>query len=337
MSSPTIAVIAPNWLGDAVMSLPLVGLLIDAGARVAVLASPYVHRVYWSVDAIDELIVDKAGSRAKRIVSRSQWLHALGPAAVVVTPPSFSSALPGFLAGVRHRIGAGGDGRSLMLTDVVTPSRPRENHLASEYESLGIRALQRIGLGVPERGVVPAINVLDSDRRAAAELRVSWQVGERYAVIVPGATFGPAKSWPWERFRQLAGELADNVPVIVAGNARERGLCARVADGLKGVFVAAGQTSLGAFFALLAEAGVVIANDSGAPHAAASVGAPVVVLFGSTSPEWTAPQGANVTVVQHKVHCNPCFRRTCPTQLECFAGISVDDVVRRAHACLNSV
>jgi heptosyltransferase-2 len=79
-------------------------------------------------------------------------------------------------------------------------------------------------------------------------------------------------------------------------------------------------------FALVEGALALVANDSGAPHVAAALDVPCVVLFGSTSPAWTAPRGNDVRVLQHKVHCNPCFRRTCPTELECFNGIAVDEV-----------
>ena len=108
----------------------------------------------------------------------------------------------------------------------------------------------------------------------------------------------------------------------------------RAHRGLAGVVNLAGQTNLGEFFALTEGARVVLANDSGAPHVAASLGVPVVVLFRSTSPEWTAPLGERVHVMQHKVHCNPCFRRTCPTQLECFNGIDPADVIARVRTAM---
>ncbi|MGD8414719.1 MAG: glycosyltransferase family 9 protein, partial [Candidatus Latescibacterota bacterium] len=84
----------------------------------------------------------------------------------------------------------------------------------------------------------------------------------------------------------------------------------------------------------LSRASVVVANDSGSPHLAASVGAPVVVIFGSTSPDWTAPMGQSVEVVRHPVHCSPCFRKTCPTNLECFDGVSVGEVLEKTRAYL---
>jgi heptosyltransferase II len=155
-------------------------------------------------------------------------------------------------------------------------------------------------------------------------------------VVVPGAAFGPAKAWPEDRYRSLCERLARDVTVVVTGGAKDRDACARVAAGGDGVVNLAGATSLGEFFALTEGALALVANDSGAPHVAAAVGTPTVVLFGSTSPSWTAPLGQSVVIVQHVVHCNPCFRRRCPTQLECFHGIPVDEVEARVRGLVNS-
>ncbi len=152
-------------------------------------------------------------------------------------------------------------------------------------------------------------------------------------MVVPGATYGPAKSWPWERYREVTRQLSADLPVILAGTAPERDLCETIADG-GGVHNLAGETPVGLFLALLEKATVVLANDSGTPHLAASLGAQVVVLFGSTSPEWTAPMGRSVDVVRFPVHCSPCFRKTCPTQLECFDGITTDLVLTRVRRLL---
>ena len=42
-----VVVVAPNWLGDAVMSLPLLGMLSSSdGVDVSVLSRRYVARVF---------------------------------------------------------------------------------------------------------------------------------------------------------------------------------------------------------------------------------------------------------------------------------------------------
>jgi heptosyltransferase-2 len=325
---------APNWLGDAVMSLPALGLLAAAGVRTAVMTRPYTARVYRGVEGVGEVIVPAHGGRWKRARSAVRALEATGAEAVVLAPPSFSSALPPWLARVPVRVGYAGDGRSALLSDApVTPQRGSE-HLSESYRRLAQRALVRLGVDAPAPGPAPALALFDEDRAEAEAVRSRAGVGSGYAVVIPGATYGPAKSWPVNRFRDMVRVIAEDVPVFLAGGAAERDLGERVGAGICGVHNVAGETSLGGLFALAAGAAVVVANDSGAPHAAASLGAPTVVLFGSTSPQWTRPLGPAVTVLRHRVHCAPCFRRTCPTQLECFSGISVDEVVAAARRAM---
>ena len=79
---------------------------------------------------------------------------------------------------------------------------------------------------------------------------------------------------------------------------------------------------------LIQRADVVVSNDSGPSHVAASVGTDVVAIFGPTRPEITSPRGSGSVVVLHKeIGCNkaPCYHLTCPRN-ECMRAITVDDV-----------
>jgi heptosyltransferase-2 len=329
-STKRVVVVAPNWLGDAVMSLRAVESLARVdNLRTAVMASAYVARVYAGVDAVDELWVDGDGGRGARIARRARALRAYGADCAVILPPSFSSALAPWLARVPRRVGFRSDARSPLLTHALAPP-PRTVHLSDSYARLAQAACGAGGSEVETSA--PRLRVYARERDAVADklARAGVRAGE-YVLVVPGAAFGPAKSWPWERYRALCADLVRAHPVVLAGSAADRALCERIAAGLPGVVNLAGATTLGEFFALAEGARVLVANDSGAPHVAAALGVPVVVLFGSTSPAWTAPRGERVDVLQHWVHCNPCFRRTCPTQLECFNGIEAADVAARVR------
>lgn len=316
------------------MALPALGILSD-GARVSVMSNEYVARVFSGMDGVEELMVVAGGGRAAMLKQRRAFLRGSRPDATVILPPSFSSALAPWLARVPNRVGQSSDGRAGLL-DVAAPRDTRKTHLSRTYTGLVEKTLDRLGVArAVEPPSAPRPRVFERDREAArAAMSVAGVPDGFYAVLVPGAAFGPAKSWPAERFRELAGRLSADLPVVLSGGPREKGLCARIADGLSGVHSIAGRTDLGGFLALLDGASAVVANDSGSPHAAASLGTPVVVLFGSTSPEWTAPLGEHVDVVREPVHCSPCFRRECPTQLECFQGITVDRVLARTRAAL---
>jgi len=327
-----IAAVAPNWLGDAVMCLPALHQLADApGVSLSILASPYVARVFLHNPAIDALFVDAVAGRAARIRSRTHALRAMEPGAAVMFPPSFSSALPAWFARVPFRVGFRADGRHLLLTHgIEMPSRA--NHLTDSYGELSRAALGALGRGESagtksaSAHCAPRLVVTEGERESV-RARLGAIARDGYVVVVPGAAFGPAKAWPEERYRALCAALVRDTAVVLSGSRADRVVCDRIRKAVPDVLSLAGDTTLGEMFALVEGARVLVANDSGAPHVAAALGVSCVVLFGSTSPAWTAPRG-DVRVMQHKVHCNPCFRRTCPTRLECFNGIGVEEVRR---------
>lgn len=97
------------------------------------------------------------------------------------------------------------------------------------------------------------------------------------------------------------------------------------------VFNLAGATTLAELCAALKFCHVLLTNDSGPMHVAAAVGTPVVVPFGSTSPELTGPGlpgDARHRLLRARAPCSPCFLRECPIDFRCLTGITVDTVVK---------
>jgi hypothetical protein len=104
-----------------------------------------------------------------------------------------------------------------------------------------------------------------------------------FAVIHPFAG-SPQKRWPLERFRELAGRLAQHMQVE---------WCAGPQDLLPGAVRFEDLYELACW---LATARIYVGNDSGPTHLAAAVGTPVVALFGPSDPSVWAPRGPHVAV-----------------------------------------
>jgi len=151
----------------------------------------------------------------------------------------------------------------------------------------------------------------------------------------PGAEYGPAKRWPVEKFIAAAQEIQQqtNCVWIILGGKGDQPLADQIYSALRAPHSAlncAGKTSLRELMALLKLCRVLLTNDTGPMHVAAALGTPVVVPFGSTSPELTGPGlpgDPRQQLLKSDVPCSPCFLRECPIDFRCMKGIGVGRVV----------
>ena len=314
-------VVAPNWIGDAVMSLPVLRALrrADPGGRITVLAKRGPAAIYRAEGSADDvrtasgLVADSIA--AARAAFSEAWL----------LPNSFRSALVPFLAEIPDRIGYASDGRGALLTRALAPP-PRTDHQLRDYDPL----LRSGGIEPdpdPPRLVVPAQAGELADEALS---RAGLPRNRTLVLIAPGAAFGWTKRWPPDRFGRLADLLAARgFPCALVIGPGEEPIAAEVR---RAATSSATLPVLGldldpvGVAALAARARVVVANDSGPMHLAAAVGTPVVALFGATDPGRTGPTGAPSEVLDRYVFCSPCYLKECPYGHECMREIGVEDV-----------
>ena len=301
-------VIAPQWIGDAVMTEPLLRRLRARGERLTVGALPWVAPVYRAmpqVDAVIELPFQHGGLQLRARRTLGKELHGRFDNAYVL-PNSLKSALLPFLAAIPRRVGYLGEARLGLLTHRLGNPKDKPPMVAF-YSALSGEAgveSDRPQLALP-------------DTQVEAVLQRHGLARASYVVMAPGAEYGPAKRWP--HFGALAAQL--DRPVLLLGSKKEAAECEAIrAQAPRQVRNLAGQTSLAEAFALIAGAGRVVSNDSGLMHVAAAFGVPQVALFGSSSPLHTPPLNARAHVLwlkqdpayQPPLDCSPCFQRECP-------------------------
>lgn len=349
----SLVIVAPNWLGDAVMALPAVADVRRqfAGARVHVAARASVAPLYSMVPGVDGVLTLPGRGGWSSILTWRDQADALARGrfdAALLLPNSFASAMAVSRAGIPERWGFATDARAKLLTRPV--SKPASaGHHAAYYQAL-TRALE-----IPAGPLHPRLNVSSVGRAAARRLLSDAGAADpgRAVVLAPGAAYGRAKQWRPERFAELAALLmGDGIAPVLVGSGADRAVCreiaalARASSSRAGTMTRdkertplvdlCGRTDLPTLAGVLAETRACVSNDSGAMHLAAAVGARVVALFGATDERRTAPLASSPDapapqVLTEDVWCRPCLLRECPIDHRCMTRISA----KRVYEALN--
>lgn len=360
MNPPSsILVRGVNWLGDAVMTTPALLRLREACPHAAItLLTPAKLAELWpahpALDAVLTFAPDESPWSVAKRLRAGRFDTAL------VLPNSPRSALEGFLARIPRRIGIQQPWRNWLLTERVAP-RPAARRMhkpsveqvrarlaghgpespisAEAHHSLDYLNLAR-ALGANSTPLPPRLVVSEEEVHSARE-RFGIEGNTLWLGLNPGAEYGPAKRWPSERFAAAAVAVSsqEDVRWVLFGGPKDQAITGQIARAVPGAVDVAGRTTLRELMALLAACRVVLTNDTGPMHVAAALGVPVVVPFGSTSPELTGPGmpgDRRHHLLQAGVACAPCFLRECPIDFRCMKEIGVDRVVERIRIALRT-
>ena len=307
-------VIAPQWIGDAVMTEPLLRRLYARGERITVGALPWVAPVYSAMPQVAEVIefpFAHGGLQFKARRAIAKRIEGQFDKAYVL-PNSLKSALLPFLASIPKRIGYLGEARVGLLTHRLKNPKNKPPMVAFYSALSGDANLE---------ADKPQLTIAVAETEATLA-QLGLQRGG-YVVFAPGAEYGPAKRWPAQHFSELAAQLA--LPVVLLGAGKEAALCDEIAAPVNAAqpgkcINLAGKTSLLQALCLIAASHSTVSNDSGLMHVAAALGVPQVAIFGSSSPLHTPPLSDKAQVLWLKVDpdyqppldCAPCFERVCP-------------------------
>jgi ADP-heptose:LPS heptosyltransferase len=284
-----------NWVGDVLLGLPMLQRLADAGHELHLVGKGWARDLLaghgWPVHVLPASFGERlrllrrlrdetaAARRAAQARAGRRRIDAL------CLPYSFSSALEFRLAGLRA-LGHAHEGRSLLLARALPLARGQ--HELAVYWQVGDALLGRAA-PLPQR---LALRLAPAHREAAAALRAAHAIAPGYIVVCPfaGGTFEKLdKTWPG-----FAAFVRDELAALARSQSRQVLICpgpgeeaqarrdypdARCLEGVR----------LGAYAALLADAALMISNDTGPGHLAAAVDAPVLSVLGPTNPDqWRA-------------------------------------------------
>jgi lipopolysaccharide heptosyltransferase II len=355
-------------LGDALLTIPALQALRQSQpqARIVVLTTP-LGRLALRDQPLDELIVfeKQRFNHPAQLLQPQNLRYALSlwrrlrqeraEACVILHHlttwfGTLKYAALAAASGAKRRYGLD-NGRGFFLTDRLPDSGFGSKHQAEYWLDL----LGLLGVAArPQPGMQPTA----AEQAAARQLLSGHDQARPLIALHPGSgAFAPARRWPPQRFAALADALIDDgAQIVLVGGEEEADLRQALRHEMRhsaSVLDLGGRTALGELAALLQQCAIFIGNDSGLAHLAASVGTPVVAVFGPTDPRAWGPYGGaawqpfggfdNGVELLHSgqhaalkaaIACSPCIYRDhrlgtpqgCPDRT-CLQRISVEQVL----------
>ncbi len=309
-----ILVVGPSWVGDMVMAQSLFRELVrrHPQAIIDVIAPDWSRPLLERMPQVNKALVLPLGHGQLELRTRYRLGKELRDAAydwAILLPNSLKSALLPFWAKIPRRTGWKGEMRYGLLNDL--------RHLDEQAYPLMVQrfvALADDNGSLPADILNPALQI-DSASAQAAMHKFNLTTSQPVLALCPGAEFGPSKQWPAEHYRAVAKQkIREGWQVWLFGSSNDVDAAEAIAQGDQGFHILAGVTTLAEAVDLLSLASAVVSNDSGLMHIAAAVGAPLVAVYGSTSPDFTPPLTKQARVVQLGLDCSPCFERECPLE-----------------------
>lgn len=336
-------------LGSVLLATPLLRQLKAAypGARITFLTFAPNAELVRRLECVDEiLVVPRGGAGALLACVPALVLRLRGARYDLALDLEFYSRLSNLISwasGAERRVGflLRARWRGSLLTDPVyfNPTLPFGRAVLALLRPLGLTPDTDTGLLAPRVG---------ADEGAAARARLETlgvpAQGAIVVVNVNASDLCDERRWPSERYARLIGRFgAEIAPVerfVFIGAPEEtqvvRGVLDQVSPEARGSCLdLSGRTSLVELIVLLQRAVLIVTNDSGPLHLAASLGVPTVSLYGPETPALYGPVGDNHLVFYAGHWCSPCLSvynakiAMCRGENECMRRITLDEVVQR--------
>lgn len=331
-----------DYLGDVLMTTPAIRALRDTlpGRRITLLTSGSGAAVARYVPEIDDTIVypapwlksSAAHDRGEDFAMIERLAGARYDAAVIFTVYSqnpLPAAMLCYLAGIPLRLAHCRENPYRLLTDWVRESEPEAGVRHEVQRQLDLVA----AVGARTDDTRLSLRVEDADRQSVRERldMLGIAAGSRWVVLHPGAT-AASRRYPPELFRKVAAALLEQADcqLVFTGGADEADLVEQIRLGLPRTHSLAGRLRLGELAALLAEAPLLVSNNTGPAHIAAATGTPVVDLYALTNPQHT-PWQVPSKVLYQEVDCAFCYKSICPHgHNRCLTGVRPEQVAAAA-------
>ena len=323
-----ILIYLPNWLGDIIMSYPVIDGIKKyfPNSKLSLLGISSMIGIFEDNPIIDKTIDIK---KYKSIKKRDFDI-------IILFQNSFISAFNAFKIGAKQRIGYSTDSRKLLLTKHTSANYDgsKEAHTTDHYINM-VNKILNINIGIPPPLLLPISNKLKE--RARLYLEKENILNKTIFAYGIGATNGFGKIWDEKHYAQLANNLHDkyNAHTLFVATANDKDTINNIKKHLNHE-PRIPSTDLGTIAAILSYCKGFVGNDSGAMHLASAIGIPTIGLYFATPVSKNYPRGTKTEIIAKYMPCQLCSGIKCSYNdktYECRSLIKPQEVLD----CLESI
>ena len=335
-----ILVIQTAFLGDAVLTLPMIWKLkeLNGNASIDVLCIPASKEIFQLSPYINEIIVvDKKGKHKSFFswLKFTRQVRAKEYDRIYSPHRSFRTSLLVLQSGVKETYGFS-NSSLFHVYNYLT------EYIQSHHEVQ--RNLDLIGYDYSEKGwrVLPGIKIPESADYAVKNFLKSNNIDSKFAAIAPGSIWN-TKKYPIEYYEQIVQYLiTQDFKVIIIGGNEEKEIGKLLETKFNGKLVSSvGNLSITESIALLKYSKILISNDSAPTHLGVCADIPVLTLYCSTVPDFGFYPYNNKSrwLSYADLECKPCGIHgyyECPLKhFQCGYKLKVDLVISVIKEILN--
>lgn len=332
-----ILVMRYRFIGDTLLTVPFLRNLRYAypDARIDMLVAPVSGDIIKECPYVDNFIYfdttrkhryENDGGEKKTFWSYVKLLREKKYDKAYVLKRSFSSAFLAFAAGIKERLGFDTESRGIFLTKRV----PYENH-KHEVECF-LDVLRADGIEIKDDYLENWIK--NQEYEKVNEIFRKNNIVNTKKVLVHATSGNHKKEWTKENFAKIIEYLSNekHVQVIFSGTKNDSLTYEKIEEFItcdleRKPLNLCGEFSLRESLALTEKCDLIVGCDSGNLHMAASVGTPVVGIYGPMDTDKWRPWCKNAQIITADLPCRPCsLKRKCKFNYECLGKISPDMV-----------
>ena len=299
----------PNWLGDIMMSLPIIRAIRKArpDMRITLLCqSKYLGLL--EMLGVGDHVEEVAGFLSIKGVRSLLKLRKSYPECHLLFTNSLRGDWEAFLIGSPQRFGVeiAGNKRPFLTHSLKVPQKEFESrHLSKTWEAM----IEQFGH--KDKATYEPFSVTHINRHQKNQIKLG---------VAIGSSNNPRKQWPvkhWSELIRLINENHPTLDVFLYGVMHDKELSSQIMEnsGLKRANCFVGKTSILELAHEFSTCRMVVGCDSGAVHLASAIGTPTLTIFGPTNSTVTAPCFEVSKIKHHSQQVSFSMSNTYPTEV----------------------